>query len=399
MELESTTVFPEELSTYLQDFDSIEYGSYSLSFDSCQTVQALSTSSSSSSIDLSDDFKTKAFQFFSSQEKSGIFDEVEWFDLLRSAFGNITLAESNLIYAEISNNVSGAISFEEFFIGLQRLSLDGYSSPERREVDWNISSSEIIIEEELGAGTFGTVYRCQWRGITAACKKLNEPEGEEVADLLREIEILSQLRHPNVISFLGSSSNHEYVLTEFVDGGNLEDALKSNIQFDELAILDILRQVACGLEYLHSNNIVHRDIKLANILVSKERQAKICDFGLSCTKTPGMDILEHADTPIWGAPEMMLKEPYDESVDIFSFSLCSWELITHQNPFEGIETTEQLIEEMAIQGNRPAIPDHVRPEFSELISMGWDSDRKKRPDSSQVILTLEYLISTTCNNH
>jgi len=260
--------------------------------------------------------------------------------------------------------------------------------------EWEIPYKELQFDKKLGEGIFGTVYRAKWRGSTVAVKRLKNPDiSDELGDFKKEIAILGKLRHPNIILFLGCLTNdgsNMCIITEFMEGGNLHDVIhEKRIRFDFKTTLGLMKQTAFGLNYLHLSNIVHRDLKLANLLVDKYYNVKLCDFGLSCAKPSNADITEAVGSPLWRAPEVLLKKPYNQSADIYSFVLCCWELLSLEQPYLDIEEFDQLVNEVAVQGKRPKIPNFTPSDLGQLFRLGWEGDPKKRPNCAQVIAVLE----------
>jgi len=250
------------------------------------------------------------------------------------------------------------------------------------------------MERKIGEGTFGAVFKAKWRGSTVACKKLHRTDiADDIEDFKKEISILGRMRHPNILLYLGSvttDQNNLCIVTEFLDGGNLHDALhERKLRFDFRTNLSLMKQVAFGLNYLHLSNIIHRDLKLANILMDKHMNVKLCDFGLSITKKPNFEVTESVGSPLWRAPEVLLKKPYNQAADIYSFSLCCWELLSLEEPYLDIEDFDQLVRDVAIKGNRPTIPSFVPSELALMFRLGWDIDPHKRPNCAQIIAQLE----------
>ncbi|KAJ1415762.1 Serine-threonine/tyrosine-protein kinase, catalytic domain [Sesbania bispinosa] len=210
--------------------------------------------------------------------------------------------------------------------------------------EWNIDFSELTVGTRVGIGFFGEVFRGIWNGTDVAIKVFLEQDltAENMEDFCNEISILSRLRHPNVILFLGACTKPPRLsmVTEYMEMGSLFYLIHVSGQKKKLSWrrrLRMLRDVCRGLMHVHRMKIIHRDVKSANCLVDKHWTVKICDFGLSriVTDTPMRDS-SSAGTPEWMAPELIRNEPFSEKCDIFSLGVIMWELCTLSRPWEGV---------------------------------------------------------------
>jgi len=358
--------------------------------------------------DISDELKAKTVALFNAVDKdaSGTIDEYELLDMLKQLLGEVTLAESNLIYQEMDTNHSGTITFDEFLEGLVKFKwdmskIDLSSSQLKRTTnvyEWEVPHSELTMEKKLGEGAYGVVYRGKWRGITVAIKEMKDLDDEEaINDFRSEIAILGKLRHPNCVLFMGASTKpHQLcIITEFLEGGSVHDILhEQKRRFDLKTVVSLSKQTAFGVNYLHLSGILHRDLKPANLLVDKYYNLKLCDFGLSCFKPKEKVLTEKVGTPLWNAPEVLLKKPYDELADVYSFAICVWEIYTGEEPYLDIEDWDMLIREVANGSKRPKIPSTCPSDISSLIKACWDKEPKRRPNFGQLISTLERISQT-----
>nr|CAD1834379.1 unnamed protein product [Ananas comosus var. bracteatus] len=249
--------------------------------------------------------------------------------------------------------------------------------------EWNIDFSELTVGTRVGIGFFGEVFRGIWNGTDVAIKVFLEQDltPENMEDFCNEIYILSRLRHPNVILFLGACMKppHLSMVTEYMEMGSLYYIIHMSGQKIKLSWrkrLKILRDICRGLLCIHRMKIVHRDLKSANCLVNKHWMVKICDFGLSRVMTDGpMNDNSSAGTPEWMAPELIRNEPFTEKCDIFSLGVIMWELCTLSRPWEGIPAA-QVIYSVGTEGARLAIPEGP---LGKLISDCW-----AEPDESPI---------------
>ncbi|KAL5797393.1 hypothetical protein ACOSQ2_002213 [Xanthoceras sorbifolium] len=264
--------------------------------------------------------------------------------------------------------------------------------------EWNIDFSELTVGTRVGIGFFGEVFRGIWNGTDVAIKVFLEQDltAENMEDFCNEISILSRLRHPNVILFLGACAKppHLSMVTEYMEMGSLYYLIHLSGQKKKLSWrrrLKMLRDICRGLMCIHRMKIVHRDLKSANCLVNKHWTVKICDFGLSRIMTDSsMRDSSSAGTPEWMAPELIRNEPFTEKCDIFSFGVIMWELCTLNRPWEGV-LPERVVYAVANEGSRLDIPEGP---LGRLISDCW-AEPQERPSCEEILSRLhdcEYLL-------
>ncbi|OHT04143.1 TKL family protein kinase [Tritrichomonas foetus] len=218
-------------------------------------------------------------------------------------------------------------------------------------------------------------------------RALSSPELESYR---REIFTLSVLNHENLVCFKGYTEDPPfYIITEYIKNGSLFDVLRSKPEcltptIKSLIALDIAR----GIEYLHEKKIIHRDLKSLNILLDENFRAKICDFGMVRTKSQG-PMTGMIGTAHWMAPEVLMCAPnYNEKVDVFSYAILLWELLTGDMPYQQLSSTEITLG--VIQGSlRPPLPSKGPPKLIQLIQQCWHQDPTKRPTISRVISYLK----------
>ncbi|KAJ4976744.1 hypothetical protein NE237_001850 [Protea cynaroides] len=257
--------------------------------------------------------------------------------------------------------------------------------------EWNIDFSELTVGTRVGIGFFGEVFRGIWNGTDVAIKIFLEQDltTENMEDFCNEISILSRLRHPNVILFLGVCTKppHLSMVTEYMEWGSLYHLIHMSGQKKKLSWrrrLKMLRDICRGLMCLHRMKIVHRDLKSANCLLNKHWQAKICDFGLSriMTEIPMRDS-SAAGTPEWMAPELIRNEPFTEKCDVFSLGVIMWELFTLSRPWEGVPAV-QVVYAVANEGSRLEIPEGP---LGKLIADCW-AEPDERPSCEEILSRL-----------
>ncbi|RDX77196.1 putative serine/threonine-protein kinase SIS8, partial [Mucuna pruriens] len=276
------------------------------------------------------------------------------------------------------------------------------------EMEASIYGLQIIrnadLEEltELGSGTYGTVYHGKWRGTDVAIKRIKKScfagrssEQERLAkDFWREAQILSNLHHPNVVAFYGivpdGAGGTLATVTEYMVNGSLRHVLVKNSRLlDRRKKLIIAMDAAFGMEYLHSKNIVHFDLKCDNLLVNlRDSQRPICkvgDFGLSRIKRNTLVSGGVRGTLPWMAPELLNgnSSRVSEKVDVFSFGISMWELLTGEEPYADMHCGA-IIGGIVKNTLRPPVPERCDSEWRKLMEECWSPDPESRPSFTEI---------------
>jgi serine/threonine protein kinase len=272
----------------------------------------------------------------------------------------------------------------------------------------SIRYNDVQIKEPLGNGSFGNVFKCKFLGVPAAAKVFKTQDSNTVK---QEVTILANLQHPNVLQFIGLARNqNQYVLVTELMGMDLRSYLDQKIVKDAetppltlLEAIDIMLQVAEGMDYLHARGVMHRDLKSPNVLinvldygqsqVSKSVRAKLADFGVSKLKDSSTFTTPDVGTTLWRAPEVFTKgsgEKYRKSADVYSFAIIFFEVLTGKTPFDGVR--RQTFYEHIRSGERPALPPtSYCPEYlSALIQRCWATRAEARPTFREICQMLEY---------
>ena len=251
----------------------------------------------------------------------------------------------------------------------------------------------------LGEGSYGKVYlglsTLTELPVAIKCYDRAKIKSETTCQrILQEIDILKELDHPNVIRFVEIFENQRYIfmVLEYADRDDLFKLLKTNGKFREPDFIPILAQILNGLHYLHQRSILHRDIKLDNILLNSRGQVKICDFGVSRRVTPKTIITEHIGTPAYLAPEIVAGRGYSGfKVDIWSLGVLTFIALLGSIPFKG-EAIEDLNEN--ILNAEPVFPEPSRlsPAMMTCIRGMLDKNPKKRLGIVQIAALLNIKI-------
>lgn len=274
-----------------------------------------------------------------------------------------------------------------------------------KSIDLNLYEKK----EQLGKGSFGTVYKIiekESGDIYAAkisIKKLYKCTEDQIINLEREVNIVSKLNYPSILKFIGFSSiNFKYkqkptIITEYASNGSLDEIIElernsiSNSDWDDTKKLINIYGIAAGMSYLHSLNILHRDLKPGNILLDKYLFPKISDFGLS--KILNSESAEsrqiksgYKGTPAYSAPEAF-NEIYTKASDVFSYSVIVYEIMTNEIPYSKMNQYQLLTNVCA--GYRPSFKHPIPYSYQKLIEDCWSDDPNKRPTFNEIILRLQ----------
>ncbi|KAJ6703105.1 KINASE SUPERFAMILY WITH OCTICOSAPEPTIDE/PHOX/BEM1P DOMAIN-CONTAINING PROTEIN [Salix viminalis] len=285
---------------------------------------------------------------------------------------------------------------------------DSISDTAMAEIEAGIYRLQIIknadVEEvqELGSGTFGTVYYGKWRGTDVAIKKIksscfsgNSSEQERLRrDFWREARILSDLHHPNVLAFYGvvpdGPGGTMATVTEYMVNGSLRRVLqKKDRSLDRRKKLIIALDAAFGMEYLHLKDIIHFDLKCDNLLVNlRDPQRPICkvgDFGLSKIKRNTLVSGGVRGTLPWMAPELLdgNSNRVSEKVDVFSFGIVMWEILTGEEPYANMQFGA-IIGGIVSNTLRPPLPEHCDTGWRTLMEECWASHPEARPSFTEI---------------
>ncbi|KYQ90241.1 LISK family protein kinase [Tieghemostelium lacteum] len=266
-----------------------------------------------------------------------------------------------------------------------------------KEDMWNISFKELEFEHVIGSGKYGEVSLGKWIGTPVAIKKLLECNEETNPIIERELQILKEIRHPGIVQFLGvtrqQNSDGEleiYIITEFMDGGDLFDSLIFGDQpLSWKEKLRISLDIAQACRYLQARGILHRDLKSQNVLLGSNKRAKLCDLGLARVFDDRINKrLTYVGSDRWMAPEISMGEQYDFKVDVFSFGIVLVEIITNQVPDERYPQKRFEFDNMSFLKK---VPRECPPDFASLCCDCTQTDPKKRPDFTKILTTINQI--------
>ncbi|KAI9318031.1 kinase-like domain-containing protein [Dichotomocladium elegans] len=240
----------------------------------------------------------------------------------------------------------------------------------------------------IGKGQFGSVYRALdlSTGETVAVKRLDMQDIDQ-QDILQEASLLKSLSHSNVIQYIGfvPSKYHMNIILEYAEGGSLMSTLKAFGAFPEKLVASFCKKILYGLEYLHANQVVHCDLKAANILTTKKGDVKLSDFGVSLNlkKAPAVDANDVSGTPNWMAPEVIELKGASSKSDIWSLGCTLIELITGKPPYADLIAMSVMFR--IVEDNHPPLPETISELMAAFLLSCFKKDPQDRPSASDLM--------------
>lgn len=269
--------------------------------------------------------------------------------------------------------------------------------------EWELTTENVSVLETIGVGSYGSVSRA--RLVTSeeevAVKMLaSDVSHDDAAIFLKEISILSRLSHPSIVGFVGAIISGTLALVmEYCALGNLKQFLQQRLQTSWLVKIRMARQAAEGIAYLHAQNppIVHRDLKCQNILVTRDGDVKVSDFGISKTISRTMGNASKMGTLNWLAPEVLRgEEIHNTAVDVYAFGMVLYEILMDGKP--PYESWQPLQIVRAIdEGQQPNIPDFCDEHYKSLVQMCWTREAQDRPSMHYICERLGMMETETIN--
>lgn len=253
-------------------------------------------------------------------------------------------------------------------------------------------ANKYCLEKCIGRGNFGDVYKaaCKRSGKVVAVKVVNLDESlEDMFFMVQEIQFLSLMRSPYIVQYLESfvENSNMWIIMEYCGGGSVADVLRYCKKFDENIAAYIIKYVLLGLSYLHKQKTVHRDVKLANVLVTTDGTIKLADFGVSGEMSFTTNKRStFVGTPYWMAPEVIVhsKLGYNEKADIWSTGITTIELIKGDPPLADYDPMKILFK---IPKQEPPLltGDKYSDELKGFLEKCLVKNPRKRSSSTELL--------------
>ncbi|CAI5701978.1 unnamed protein product [Peronospora effusa] len=337
----------------------------------------------------------------------------------RSFLSNFLVEKENENLKSSLKEAEAALQNDSAHADEQRAVARVLAAPEMHHLEMvHIPFADFTFLEAIGRGSMGDVIKARYFGTIVVCKRMrreyivesgvgrNRNETRDtfngdsaLASFRDEIELMSCLRHPNIVQFIGASwdnASNLCIVMEYLENGDMHRVLHSGLG-KNFTWADPLLKMAIdavqGMLYLHSQKrpVVHRDLKSVNILCSATFGCKVGDFGLSRRYNKGVDALTTlVGTPFWLAPEIIRSERYGPEADVYSFGIVLTELETRHTPYHDQEETGlKVLMRVAHKGLRPSLPSSCLPERRKLIEDCLRDIPKRRPTFAQVLSRLQ----------
>ncbi|GAB7361438.1 hypothetical protein MBLNU230_g1494t1 [Neophaeotheca triangularis] len=264
-------------------------------------------------------------------------------------------------------------------------SKDGTAQRNAKEVE---GLKDYQLGDCVGRGAFGSVYRAlNWStGETVAIKqvRLADLPRSELNVIMQEIDLLKNLHHPNIVKYHGFVKSHEslYIILEYCENGSLHSICKNFGKFPENLVSLYTAQVLQGLLFLHEQGVIHRDIKGANILTTKEGLVKLADFGVA-TKAQGLAEGSVVGTPYWMAPEVIELSGATTASDVWSLGCTVIELLDGKPPYHKLAPMPALFR--IVNDDHPPIPEGVSPLVRDFLMQCFQKDPNLRVTAKKLL--------------
>ncbi|KAF9167036.1 hypothetical protein DFQ26_006054 [Actinomortierella ambigua] len=261
----------------------------------------------------------------------------------------------------------------------------------------------LTIGNHIGSGAYGAVFHAKWGVRKVAIKRFNltKDEAKQEAAVQDEISLLERLRDRHIVQFYGDDYHEDklVLIMDYAEGGSLQSAIKRRQISDWATRTRISHEIAQGLAYIHQEKILHRDLKSGNVLLTRHKEVKLCDFGLAKVKlssvsgstATGGDSLK--GTFRWMAPELFAARPkYSTKSDMFALGVVMWEMAANNiTPFED-QPDNFVVMGLVKSGEREELPEETPDDYRGWVEQLWEQDPKKRPEARALATLLDEVV-------
>lgn len=239
--------------------------------------------------------------------------------------------------------------------------------------DWEIPFGDISEMKWVASGAQGAVFKGKLNREIVAVKKVKEPKETDIRHL-------KKLNHPNIVQFKGVCTKPPSycIIMEFCPYGPLYDFLRAGEPVPPVRLVSWSKQIAAGMGYLHAHKIIHRDLKSPNVLIGEDEVVKISDFGTSRQWNEVSTKMTFAGTVAWMAPEVIRNDPCSEKVDIWSYGVVLWELLSGEIPYKDVDSSAVMWGVGSNSLHLP-IPTSCPEGFALLVKQCWSTKPRNRP--------------------
>jgi predicted Ser/Thr protein kinase len=259
--------------------------------------------------------------------------------------------------------------------------------------NYAIPKQKIQLKQQIASGSFGAVYAAAYNNTPVAVK-VHQSNMLSTDDFLNEANLALSIKpHPNVLVTLGITQLDENTIglvMEYCAGGSLWSQIKDHPPQSKQQVLDMLVSIASGLEHLHSNGIIHRDVAARNVLITAEGHLKLADFGMSrkLKEGDGSKTNQTIGPAASMAPESIRNGTYSKKSDVWMFGIMIYEILSGKKPHGSAENLVSVAIDIRETGRIPTLDEHVDDFFKQLMHKCCQFEPDQRPDFEQIIQEL-----------
>ncbi|OHT01568.1 TKL family protein kinase [Tritrichomonas foetus] len=255
---------------------------------------------------------------------------------------------------------------------------------------YHVNINRFNVKKCIDNGGYAEVWTAidKSNGEVVVLKRLTSKANKKVISLfIREVTTMAQADHPFFLKLVGFSLKQPLtIVSEYMENGSLfkyRQSSKGRSKLNPTRRTLIAMGVAHAMMFLHSQGIIHRDLKSLNVLLDNDLLPRLCDFGIARFMDSSQPMTRAIGTPHWMAPEMLSNGKYGKEVDVYSYSMILYELLTDEVPWSDTRP-ESMLKQVLVDQKRPALPRDTPPALKDLIKMCWSQNPKSRPSFSEI---------------